>query len=131
MIDVIVFAFMVLDFATGLTKAVFLNDYSSTKMREGLFHKSGLILCVALGWLVDYAQGYLDLGFAAPVHAAICVYICLMECGSILENLCVISPELMPNKLAVIFGGALPTIHLDTPKEEGEQDGKEDTADHQ
>ena len=74
-------------------------------MREGLFHKIGLVLCVVLGYLIDFAQVYLNLGFSVPVTGAICTYIVLMEISSILENLCEMNPNLMPDKLTEIFGG--------------------------
>lgn len=105
MIYAIVFGFITLDFVTGLIYAFANKAFTSTKMREGLFHKVGLILCVVLGILVDYAQGYLDLGITIPVAAAICTYISLMEIGSIVENICKINPELMPDKLSGFFGG--------------------------
>ena len=102
---IITFAFIVLDFASGMVKAFATNKFTSTKMREGLFHKIGLLLCIVLGYMIDYAQAYLDLGFTAPVAIAICVYITLMEIASIVENLCKINPEIMPDKLTEIFGG--------------------------
>ena len=71
----IAFAFIVLDFLTGLIKAFATNSFISTKMREGLFHKVGLILCMILGVLVDYAQGYIDLGVSVPVAAVVCVHL--------------------------------------------------------
>ena len=101
----IAFAFIVLDFLTGIIKAFATNSFTSTKMREGLFHKVGLILCMILGGLVDFAQGYLDLGVSVPVAAAICVYICLMEITSIIENVCKINPQIVPEKLVSLFGG--------------------------
>ena len=101
----IAFAFIVLDFLTGLIKAFASNSFTSTKMREGLFHKVGLILCMILGGLVDFAQSYLDLGVSVPVAGAICVYICLMETTSIIENVCKINPQIVPDKLASLFGG--------------------------
>lgn len=104
-ICVIVSAFIALDFITGWIKAVATNSYASAKMREGLFHKVGLALCVIFGYLVDYAQDYIDLGITVPVAAAICVYICLMETSSIIENICKINPDIMPEKLASLFGG--------------------------
>ena len=104
-IYVIAFAFIVLDFLTGITKAFAISGFTSTKMREGLFHKVGLILCMILGGLVDFAQGYLELGISLPVAEAICVYICLMEITSIIENVCKINPQIVPNKLAALFGG--------------------------
>ena len=35
----IAFAFIVLDFITGLVKALATTSFTSTKMREGLFHR--------------------------------------------------------------------------------------------
>ena len=101
----IAFAFIVLDFLTGLIKAFATNSFTSTKMREGLFHKVGLVLCMILGFLVDHAQSYIDLGISVPVAAAVCVYICLMEITSIIENICRINPDILPDKLADLFGG--------------------------
>ena len=75
MIYAITCAFIVLDFATGLIKAVATDKFKSSMMRQGLFHKVGEILCVALGILIQYAEGYLDLGINLPVAAAICTYI--------------------------------------------------------
>lgn len=101
----ITFAFIALDFVTGLTKAIATRTFSSTKMRQGLFHKAGLVLCMILGFLVDYAQGYLDLGITVPVAGAICVYICLMEISSVIENVCRINPDILPDKLTGLFIG--------------------------
>lgn len=102
---IITFAFIVLDFLSGIIKAFATHGFASTKMREGLFHKIGLLLCLILGYMIDFAQVYLDLGFTVPVAAAICVYITMMEISSIIENACKINPELMPDKLLKIFGG--------------------------
>ena len=101
----ITFAFIALDFVTGLIKALETRTFTSTKMRQGLFHKAGLILCMILGFLVDYAQEYLDLGITVPVAAAICVYICLTEITSVIENVCKINPQIVPDKLSALFGG--------------------------
>ena len=100
----ITFYFIVLDFFTGLLRAFATGSFSSKIMRRGLFHKLSLLCVLALGFLMDYAQNYVDLGVAVPVGAAACVYIVLMETGSILENLCETNPELMPDKLCETFG---------------------------
>jgi phage-related holin len=102
----ITFYFIVLDFFTGLLKAFATDSFSSKIMRRGLFHKLSLLCVMALGWLMEYAQRFVDLGlsFAVPVGTAACVYIILMEVGSILENLCEANPELMPDKLCQLFG---------------------------
>ncbi len=73
-------------------------------MREGLYHKIGLPLVILLGVLVDYAQGWLELGMSVPVAGAVCAYIVIMEIGSSLENICKINPDLMPDKLTALFG---------------------------
>ncbi|MCC8076405.1 MAG: phage holin family protein [Clostridiales bacterium] len=97
-------AFIALDFVTGLIQAVATGTFSSSIMRQGLFHKLALLMCIALGILIDYAQGFVDLGVTVPVAGAICGYICVMETGSSIENICKINPDLMPDKLTGIFG---------------------------
>lgn len=103
MIYIITGAFILLDFVTGLVKAFKKKEFTSSVMRQGLFHKAGSILVVMFGALVDYAQAYIDLGVSIPVATTICIYICLMEIGSIIENVCVINPRIMPNKLQSYF----------------------------
>lgn len=102
----ITFCFIVLDFCTGIVKAFSSSAFSSTRMREGLFHKIGLFLCMALGYLIDYAQGFMELSISIPVAAAICSYIVMMEIASTIENLCQINPEIMPEQLTRLFGTA-------------------------
>lgn len=101
---IITFAFIILDFVTGIIKAFAKNEFSSTRMREGLFHKVGLLIAIVLGVLVDVGQGYMDLGVYIPVANAISVYVCFMEISSIIENICKINPDIMPDKLNAIFG---------------------------
>ena len=96
-------AFILLDFITGLIKAFKEKNYCSSVMREGLFHKSGSILVIVFGWLVDYAQTFVDLGVQIPVALSLCVYVILMEIGSIIENVCIINPEIMPDKIKAYF----------------------------
>ncbi len=96
-------AFIVLDLLTGIVKAFMSKEFTSSIMREGMFHKLGSILCVIFGILVDYAQTVVDLGVTIPVASAVCTYIILMEAGSIIENLCLINPEIMPDKLRSYF----------------------------
>lgn len=95
--------FILLDIVTGLVNAFKSRKYTSSVMREGLFHKCGSILCILFGVLVDYAQGFLDLGVNVPVAISICGYIVLMEVGSIIENVCSINPEIMPDRLKEYF----------------------------
>lgn len=96
-------AFILLDMITGLIKAFKEKAYTSSVMREGLFHKCGSILCIVFGVLVDYAQTYVDIGVNVPVALSVCAYICIMEIGSIIENICKINPDILPDKLKAYF----------------------------
>ena len=102
-IYIIVTVFIILDIITGLLKAFKQKEYNSTVMRQGLYHKCGSIICVIFGTLIDYTQKYLDIGVSIPVLKAICVYIILMEITSIIENICLLNPDIMPEKLTQYF----------------------------
>lgn len=95
--------FILMDLLTGLLKAFKKQEYNSSIMREGLYHKAGSILCIVLGVLADYAQTFVDLGVNIPLATTICVYIILMEIGSVIENISIINPEIMPNKIKSYF----------------------------
>lgn len=103
MVYVLTGAFILMDMVTGLVKAFMEKAYNSSIMREGLFHKIGSVLVVTFATLVDYAQVYMDLGITVPVTTAVCSYIILMEIGSIIENVCIINPDIMPDKLKAYF----------------------------
>lgn len=102
-IFIVVGCFIMLDLLTGIVKAFREKAYSSTVMREGLYHKCGSILCVVFAVLVDYAQTVIDIGVTVPVTASLCAYIVVMEIGSIIENICAINPDIMPDKLKAFF----------------------------
>lgn len=103
MVYLITGLFVLLDMVTGLIKAFKEKKYTSSIMREGLFHKAGSVLIVCFGVLVDYAQSYLELGVTVPVAMAMCTYIILMEIGSIIENVCIINPQILPEKIKAYF----------------------------
>lgn len=96
-------AFILLDLVTGLINAFKQKTFCSSVMREGLFHKIGSAICIALGVLGDFAQKYIDIGIEIPLTITICTYIILMEIGSIIENACSINPNLMNDKLKSFF----------------------------
>lgn len=100
----VVFAMITLDFISGTIAALANGDWKSKVMRTGLLHKCSLLLCVALGGVLNFGQVYLDMGINIPVYESICGYISLMEAGSIIENVCKCNPELMPDKLRGVFG---------------------------
>lgn len=95
--------FILLDLISGIIKALKNKDFTSSKMREGLFHKCASVLYMVFGSFVDYAQGFVDLGVTVPMAITVCVYICLMEIGSFIENLGEINPDLLPSKIKSHF----------------------------
>lgn len=119
---IITAAFILLDFVTGIIKAFASKSYNSSIMREGLFHKVGSIMVVCFGGLVDYAQGFMDLGVSIPIASSICVYICLMEIGSIIENVSIINPGIVPDKLKRYFHKL---SELTKPEEKGADQGED------
>ena len=100
---VIVLLFIALDFITGIVMSVKNSNFNSSVMRDGLFNKFGEIVIVTVGFLIDYGQSFLDMGFSVPVLESICVYIILMEIGSILENVSRINKNLVPEKIREIL----------------------------
>lgn len=92
--SVIVFAFIVADIATGLIKAIDSHSYSSSVMREGLFHKLGEIICLVFGVLCDYALPLIGIKIPLSIAQSVSVYIIIMEIGSVVENIGVLNPEL-------------------------------------
>ena len=103
MVYLLVGCFILFDFGTGIVKALKQKKFTSTVMREGLFHKCASIMWVVFGGLVDYAQTMIDLGITIPLAGSICAYIVLMECGSIMENLGEINPNLVPHTIRQHF----------------------------
>ena len=101
---IITCTFIALDFVTGMIKALKTGKFKSSIMREGLYNKTGELLCIALGVLIRYAEQYIELGINLPVAGAICVYIIWMEIGSAIENIGAINPDLVPSKLRQIIG---------------------------
>lgn len=98
-----VLIFIVLDVVIGLVKALSTGTYKSLKMREGLFHKIGEILTIGFGILCENAFPYVGIEIKIPIVSTICIYIVLMETGSIVENLAVISPNIK-KMLGKVFG---------------------------
>lgn len=101
MITIIILAlsFNLLDFITGFTKACKTKSLSSTKMREGIFHKFGFILLYVLSILMQYANTMLKLGFPINLLYIVCTYVILTEIISIFENIGKINPQIDIKKL--------------------------------
>lgn len=103
---IVTFIFICFDYVTGLYKALMTHSFSSKIMRQGLGHKIGLVLAMCAGWLVDFAQRYMDIGYSVPVAAGVCVYIVLMELVSALENIRQGNPDLLPEAISGLFANS-------------------------
>ncbi len=95
--------FILFDFVTGLAKAAYNKQVSSTIMREGLYHKFAEILVIVLAAFIDVACEHLELGFDTPILAVTCGYVVLMEVASILENIGEMNPDLANSPVFSIF----------------------------
>lgn len=96
--------FILLDIITGVIGAAKSGRIDSTKMRDGLFHKSAFYLAFATAAALEVAASVMDLGITVPAVAAVAVYIVATEVVSILENICIINPELKNNDFLKLFG---------------------------
>lgn len=99
----LVLVFIVADVVAGVLAALKKQELSSSKARDGLWHKAGEVLIVALAVLIEVGSAHMDLGFTAPLIVPVCTYLVLNECMSILENAAELNPELKGSKLMQLF----------------------------
>lgn len=90
----IVCLFIIVDIITGLLKAFKQGEFTSSCMREGLFHKCGELLAVGFGTLCEYAFPLVGVTLEIPLTKGIAIYIIFMETTSIVENLGAIAPAI-------------------------------------
>lgn len=100
---IIALIFNAIDIISGVISAVKNKSLESSKLRDGLFKKIGFIICYLVAWLID-TQGY-RIGFNVGVDVLpiIILYVCTTELVSIIENICNINPDILPDKLLEIF----------------------------
>ena len=73
--------FSLADIITGYIQAVINHDVDSQKMRNGLLHKTLIMIIIILSFVVHFAFNLFY------VSKFVCIYVILMESVSILENL--------------------------------------------
>ena len=96
----IVLVLIVLDVVFGLGNALAQHKYSSDKMRQGIAHKCAELGFILVGIVCDATIiGGFDLGFSAPVLVSVCVYLALMELGSLMETFADMNPQLAHSPL--------------------------------
>ena len=72
------------DIVTGWIQATVNDEWDSTKMRKGLYRKSGELLIVVIGFIAEQAVPVMT-GYKLATW--ISLYVCVMEAVSVLENL--------------------------------------------
>lgn len=70
------------DVVTGWIQATINGTWDSTKMRTGLFRKSGEVLVIVIACVI-----YAAISLPVDIPAWIAIYICIMEVISFCENL--------------------------------------------
>lgn len=73
--------FSLCDVLTGFIQAIINNEVQSKVMREGLLHKSLIIIIVFLSFVASLTFNI------SLISKAVCIYVIMMETMSILENL--------------------------------------------
>lgn len=89
-----VLVFILADILSGLVKSLYEKDFQSAVMRQGLFHKVGELMVLALLYGVEYAAPLLGISFELPTFRAGACYCILMEVGSIIENIKPFTPAI-------------------------------------
>lgn len=88
---------------TGIIAGVKNKDIQSSKLRDGLFKKVGFIFCYLLAWLIDTQGNSIGLSIGVSLLPIIVLYVVLTEITSIVENICKINTDLVPEKLKGLF----------------------------
>ena len=95
---------MFFDIVTGFLGAWRTRNIQSNKIRDGLFHKTALVLIIALAYLCEIFMLHIpSLEWNFPLIVGVCVIIIGMELSSIAENLTVLNPDLKDTKLLQKF----------------------------
>lgn len=100
---IIALVFNALDLITGIVSALKNKDLQSSKLRDGLFKKAGFMLCYFVAWLVDTQGVRIGFQFGVTILPIIILYVCTTELVSILENICKINSDILPEKLMELF----------------------------
>ena len=91
---VVLCLFVLMDFISGLLKAIGTGTFESSKMRTGLFHKLGELLAWFFCLACDLTLPQFQITLPFKLVNAVTVYIVLMESGSIIENVGVLNPAI-------------------------------------
>lgn len=113
---------IVFDVLTGIIKAAKTHSFSSGAGRDGIFHKTALVLVIILGLICHIAQLFVDLGIHVPLLDLVCAYVIFNEILSSIENIGVINPALQGTKVMQLFDFAKDADYQVAQERAGEED---------
>lgn len=95
---------MLADIAVGTIAAVLNNNVQSSKMREGIVHKTLMLIVIAISYILGVGLNHVT-GFELQVPSVevVCGYIIVMELASVFENIGKGWPEFTDTALFRIF----------------------------
>lgn len=99
----IALAFNALDLIAGIAGALKEKDLQSSKLRDGLFKKMGFLFCYMLAILIDNNAGYIGLDINLNILPVVVLYVVTTEIVSIIENICKLNSDLVPENLLEMF----------------------------
>lgn len=94
---------VVIDFLVGLLGAFLRGDFSSSIMRVGIGHKAMCALVVLLAAVLQVLAVHVTTLPIFPAVSVVCVYLIIMEVGSVWETIVKTYPELAGSKLEEFF----------------------------
>lgn len=96
---------IILDYIVGTIGHTLHEGFSSTKMREGLVHKSAYVVVLGVCLIIQALLNYCELPYyyGDACFSLAFVWICVTEVGSILENVVLLNPDLADNSFLHIF----------------------------
>lgn len=98
----------IIDYITGIIKAIHQHNVTSHTMKNGLLHKL-VYLCIMVIAACFDALGVTDvIGLPLDTTALCTSAIILIECSSIMENACEVNPELKDSPIGAIFNNTQP-----------------------
>lgn len=97
--------FNLFDLLTGIIKA-FKSDQklNSTKLRDGIFKKTGFFLLYTFACMLNVARIKFDAPIPIDVIPIVCGYVVFTEIVSITENICSINTDIAPDFLKKLIG---------------------------
>ena len=102
-VTALVFSFF--DFVAGIICAFVRREFKSAAMREGIGHKTVIVLIIVLAALLEIASHFVEgISIDIPLVVTVCVYVILMEVASVIETIKQTYPELSATGIFDLFG---------------------------